>query len=161
MKVLLLLRHADSSEKVQGQSDKERSLTRKGSAQAEAVASFMKAKEFVPTRVIASSAKRVRATVDIVMNGSAINSKTDFADELYEADIETYLGVIRRAEDCQSLLVAGHNPAITDFASFISRTKVHGLGTGNLLVFQFKGNSWTQLDKGVCELMEHFAPPGS
>jgi phosphohistidine phosphatase len=158
MKVLLLLRHADSSEKVQEQSDKERPLTRKGKAQAEAVASFMKAKDLVPAQIVASSAERVRATVDIVLTTSTINAKTNFVDELYEADIETYLKVIQRTGECQSLLVAGHNPAITAFASFISRTKISGLGTGNLMVFQFKGSSWDQLDKGVCELMEHFAP---
>jgi phosphohistidine phosphatase len=160
MKVLLLLRHADSSEKVQGQSDKERSLTRKGMRQAEAVASFMKAKELLPTHIIASSSERVRATVDIVMKRAASDAKTEFTDELNEADVETYLGVIRRAADCHTLLVAGHNPAITAFATYISRTKVNGLGTGNLLVFHFKENSWTQLAKGVCELMEHFAPQG-
>jgi phosphohistidine phosphatase len=158
MKVLLLLRHADSAEKVQGQPDKERPLTPKGKEQAETVASFMKAKDLAPARIVASSAKRVRTTVEIVVTSSTNNPKTDFIDELYEADIETYLKVIRSSDDCLSLLVGGHNPAITAFASFISRTKINGLGTGNLMVFQFKGSSWEQLDKGVCELMEHFAP---
>jgi phosphohistidine phosphatase len=158
MKLLLLLRHADSAEKMQGQTDKERALTGKGARQSSEVGEFMKAKNLVPERIIASSAVRVRTTVELIAREWTSDYTTEFIDDLYEADEGKYLEIIRQAGACQSLLIAGHNPSISAFASHISRTRTNALGTGHLVVFQFKGSEWPDLDKGLCELMEHFAP---
>lgn len=154
----MLLRHADSADKAQGQTDRERNLTRIGIAQAEAVAAFIKTRSLLPEHIVGSSAVRVRTTLDVVLKKVDIGLQPELLDELYEADNETYLSVVRRAGDCQSLLIVGHNPAITSFAAYVSKTKINGVGTGNLLVFQFKGSSWADLQKGDCELMEHFVP---
>lgn len=158
MKALLLLRHADSGEKLHGQADKERALTSKGIRQSVLVANFMKEKEWKPDKVIASDALRVRSTVDLILNELKTPLKVKYLEELYEAEIQTYLDTIRQVSECQTLLVAGHNPAISAFASFISVTKVGGVGTANLLVFHFKEDSWSKLKKADCELMEHFMP---
>ena len=154
----MLLRHADSGDKLQGQTDKDRGLTRKGTSQCSAVATFMKSKSLIPDTVIASDAMRVRGTLDVILKEISPSTDPDYVNELYEAEVETFLKVIRSVGEAQSLLVAGHNPAITSFAAFISKTKINGIGTANLLVFQFNGSSWTEVDKGVCEMMEHFAP---
>src|SRR5690349_13325694 len=148
MKLLLLLRHADSAEKMRGQTDRERNLTRTGVAQAEAVGVFMKTQSLSPDRVVASSAVRVRSTLDVVLKRITAGAQPELIDDLYEADKHTYLTIVQRSGDCQSLMIVGHNPAITAFATHISKTKINGVGTGNLLVFQFKGSSWAQLEKG-------------
>lgn len=158
MKVLLLLRHADSAEKLQGQTDHERALTGKGELQAAGVAQFMNKKSLLPEMVVASSATRVKHTIEKLLKEIKHKAATQFVDELYEADTQTYLNIVHRAGDCQSLLVCGHNPAISAFASYISKTRVREVGTANLLVFHFKENTWDQLGKGECELMEHFSP---
>ena len=158
MKVLLLLRHADSAEKMQGQSDHERSLTSKGVRQVAAVASFMEKKSLIPEKVIASSALRVKHTVDQLFKFDKAIPVISFEDELYQADITTYTQIVHQAGDCQSLLIVGHNPSITAFAAYISKTKVADVGAANLLVYHFKGSDWKQLGKGQCELMEHFSP---
>ena len=158
MKRLLLLRHADSADKLQGQADKERTLTGKGALQSAEVAAFMKTKDLIPERIIASSALRVRATVELISREWTGDYSTQFVDDLYEADEATYVRIIRQAGECQSLLITGHNPSISSFASYISRTKTNALGTGHVIVFQFKGSSWNELGKGLCEMMEHFAP---
>jgi phosphohistidine phosphatase len=158
MKVLLLLRHADSTETMQGQTDHERALTVKGIQQAAGVAQFMKKKSLLPEKVVASSATRVKQTIEKLLNDIVQQPVTEFIDELYEGDVQTYLNAVHGAGDCQSLLISGHNPTISKFASYISKTRVGDVGTANLLVFHFKGSTWNQLTKGQCELMEHFTP---
>jgi phosphohistidine phosphatase len=158
MKLLLLLRHADSAERVQGQSDHERALTSKGVRQVAEVAKFMKGKSLMPDKIIASSAARVKQTVDVLMRSIDSSHKAEFVDALYEADSNTYFTLIRAGGSCQSILIVGHNPAITSFATEISRTRLAGIGTANLLVFQFKESDWNDLTKRQCELMEHFSP---
>jgi phosphohistidine phosphatase len=157
MKVLLLLRHADSAEKMQGQTDQERSLTSKGVKQAAAVAAYIKKKSILPEKVIASTAIRVRHTVDPIVSKLQIK-EVAFVDELYEADLDTYLRLVHEAGDCQTLLVVGHNPSITAFATHISKTRLGDIGTANLLLFHHKGSTWNQVSKSQCELMEHFVP---
>jgi phosphohistidine phosphatase len=156
MKALILLRHAESGEKLPGQSDFERSLTSKGVKQAASAAAFMNEKELRPDEVIASDAVRVKSTLDHLIKHLGVSLHVSYSGELYDADISGYLDVVRQAPDCQTLLIAGHNPGISSFASYISKTKVGGVGTGDLLVFHFKDGDWSQLNKGKCELMEHF-----
>jgi phosphohistidine phosphatase len=158
MKVLLLLRHADSTETMQGQTDHERTLTAKGIQQAAGVAQYMKKKSLLPEKVVASSATRVKQTVEKLFNDIVHQPVTEFIDDLYEGDVQTYLNIVHGAGDYQSLLMSGHNPTISKFASYISKTRVGEVGTANLLVFHFKGSTWNQLAKGQCELMEHFTP---
>jgi phosphohistidine phosphatase len=158
MKALILLRHAESGEKLPGQSDHKRELTAKGLKQSAAVAGFMKEKELHPDEVIASDAARVKSTLDHLIKHLGTRLHVTYAGELYDADVSGYLDVVRKAPDCQTLLIAGHNPGIGAFASYISKTKVRGIGPADLLVFHFKENDWSQLNKGKCELMEHFVP---
>jgi phosphohistidine phosphatase len=158
MKSLLLLRHAESSDKQPGQSDHERGLTPNGIRQSIAVASFMKEKELKPEQIIASDAARVRMTVEAIVGALQLTSQITYSTKLYDTDVQGYLEAVRRAPNCQNLLIGGHNPVITAFASFLSKTKIGGMGTANLLLFQFKDDDWSKLNKGQCELMEHFVP---
>jgi len=158
MKVLLLLRHADSVDKLPGQEDKQRPLSKKGISQCFSIASFLKEKELIPDCVIASDAARVRATLDAISKHHSLTMESTYLSDLYEGDTSVYLNAVQGAPDCQTLLVAGHNPGVSAFASFISKTAILGMGTGNLLVFQFKDDSWSSMNKSQCELMEHFAP---
>lgn len=158
MKALLLLRHADSGDKLQGQTDHERGLTGKGIEQSKAVATFMKEKELRPDQIIASDALRVKSTIEVIVKQLGLPSPVTYSNNLYEAGTDGYLHVVRSAPDCQTLLIAGHNPGITAFAAFISTTKVGSVGTGNLLVLHLKEDSWSKLNKAQCELMEHFIP---
>lgn len=158
MKALLVLRHAESEDKVEGQTDHQRGLTARGIQQCKSVATFLTDKSLQPDHVLASDATRVKETLEVIFKKSGTIPPFTYLPELYEGDLSSYVNSIRNAPDCQTLLIAGHNPNITSLASFIAITKVSGVGTANLLVFHMKHDSWSKLDKGQCELMEHFSP---
>lgn len=158
MKLLFLLRHAESAEKSAGKTDKQRDLTPKGVSQCKAVGAFLVKKELSIDHILVSTAVRTATTISIIKESSKLRAVIHAVEELYEASPITYRDALSRAPDCQSLMIVGHNPGISAFAAWLSKTQLQDMPTGALYIFSVKENSWTGVKKGCCELMENFVP---
>jgi len=117
MKRLLILRHAQAMGTAVGGTDKTRKLSPNGIADARALGALMAREGLQPDRVLCSAATRTRETLDSVME-SLEGAKTEYLDQLYNADFDILLSAIHDApEDAQTVLLVAHNPGIHMLAS--------------------------------------------
>jgi phosphohistidine phosphatase len=156
MKHLILIRHAESAEKVTGQTDKDRQLTTSGMRQSAAVGQFLK-NQSVPVDIILSSpALRTATTAQVI--SEQLNSGNDIVinDELYQASVGTLINMLRDGDQYHNITIVGHNPTLTYFAEFITDSQIEDLRPATALVMKLDIGNWKDLNKGSAILLDRF-----
>ena len=157
---LYLLRHAQSADKQNGQTDKERTLTVTGMAEANVVGKFLKEISQIPDLMITSSAVRAKTTSQIVAGCIHYDSKRIIAnDDLYEATVSNLFQVVGRlADDIKKLMIIGHNPTLSLFADHATNEHNRGLLPAELVILKFEVAGWKDIHKEKAVLVERFHP---
>jgi phosphohistidine phosphatase len=149
MKTLLLMRHAKSSWKDAESADKERPLSHRGEKDALLMGTAIKEKELVPQFILGSSALRVRETANAVMSCSEFVGEAHFLDELYLAEPEAYLKVLKTLRvNPERLMIIGHNPGLEGLLQQLSG-RIESLSTGTIAYICLPIQSWGELDEKV------------
>lgn len=117
---LYLLRHAKAQWPAPGTRDFDRALDATGLADAADMGALMKARSFLPARVLCSTARRARETWEAAAPHLAVSDIT-FTDGLYSSDSAGYVELIRAFDGEDALLVIGHNPMMEDLAFALAR----------------------------------------
>lgn len=144
MKRLILMRHAKSDWNGAGVSDHDRTLSKRGQANAASLGIWLAEKELLPDMVLCSTATRTRETLDqLALQG---NPKIVFSRALYLADAEELLAALKDAKG-ETVLLIGHNPGIGEMAELIVNTPPNSDGirhypTGATMVSTFDVDSW-------------------
>ncbi|MFO7683397.1 MAG: histidine phosphatase family protein [Chloroflexota bacterium] len=113
MKTLLLLRHAKSSWDNANMADHERPLNKRGKHDAPRMGELLAREELTPDLIITSSAERALATAEMAALHSGYEQELVVTRELYHADPESYLAVLREKGNAHNrVLVVGHNPGM-------------------------------------------------
>lgn len=120
MKRLILMRHAKTEPWTEGIDDHGRALTPNGHEAATAVALGLKARGWIPTRAIISSARRTRETWQHL---SAVFDACEMHVEegLYLAGERGISEFVSEAADTDTLLIVGHNPGMHDLSMRLVR----------------------------------------
>ena len=110
------MRHAKSSHKEARLDDFERPLNGRGRSDAPRMGRLLADENLGPDLIVASSAKRTRKTTDLVAEACGFRGETRLLEELYAANPEQILAVVRRLPDFASrVLLIGHNPGLEQF----------------------------------------------
>jgi phosphohistidine phosphatase len=165
-KTVGLLRHAKSSWKDSTLSDFDRPLNKRGELSARRMGEEMRRLEIAFDRVIASPAKRVTQTLDLVQQGYGGALPIRFEPRIYEAPLQALLDIIREADQsAKSLLIVGHNPAFARLAIYLTRaddplylTVAAHYPTGALYQAELPVRSWGDIDPGSGSV-RHFIKP--
>lgn len=123
-RILILLRHGEAGS--QGTSDKLRSLTETGINDSRRVGVVLQTKFGATDLAIVSAATRTRETSAAVLSEFPAR-KLEFDERLYHASsIADFTALIAHYADEKDLcvLVIGHNPIISSFASLLSGEEV-------------------------------------
>jgi len=157
---LYLLRHAQSAEKQQGQSDIERELTPRGIQEAAIIGSFLKKEGYLPEMIITSCANRAKSTSGIIADALQIDHDQVIEEQdLYEASPRTFLSIINNLEtEQQAILMVAHNPTISYLAEYLSKAEIGDMQTGGIALIEFNLSSWSQVDEGNGELIRYTFP---
>jgi phosphohistidine phosphatase SixA len=116
------MRHAHAESPGYGGEDFDRPLSAQGLADSAAAAREMRAAGLVPSRIIASPARRTRQTAETVAGELGLpDSALQFVDALYNASIATLWSELQRASGDGLLLLVAHNPGISALARQLSR----------------------------------------
>jgi len=170
MKRLLLLRHAKSL-RDESLSDKARPLNARGRTDAPKMGRYMRAKGYLPDRILCSSAKRTAETWKLLAPELATAPQAKFLDALYLASAGTIMRVIREeGNDASALLVVAHNPGLEDAARSLAGNPSSAeqrefldhleskFPTGALAVVQFEIEMWTEIAEGSGRLVDFVRP---
>lgn len=150
MKTLYLVRHAKSTWEM-NVADWQRQLTEEGIARAQVVATRLKAKKIKNAKLISSHAFRALNTAVIFARVLDIpTEKIEVTTNIYEKKAAEIIALLRSGGDKeQSIMLFGHNPAITDLYNKLTGRLLDSMGTSAAAGIEFSIDEWKDL-----------APPG-
>ena len=102
---LIVMRHATSGWESPQQADHDRVLTEEGREETPRISQALIDLGWIPDHSFVSSSARTRETHSLLMKMSS-----EILPEIYGADLETLLQVIRKISINQTTLILGHNP---------------------------------------------------
>jgi phosphohistidine phosphatase len=140
---LALMRHAKSDWADPGLSDHDRPLNARGRRDAPAMATWLAEHDAIPHVILASTAKRVAETVELLLTHWKTKPLVLSSSSLYLASPQTILELIRcEAIDAdgkrpQRLLVIGHNPGMQQLVSSLAGIETQ-MPTAAVALFECK-----------------------
>lgn len=153
MKTLILTRHAKSSWN-QDVTDHERPLKTHGCTDAKLVADAFKAKNIPVQKLLSSTAVRAHETALIFMDVLGFNdANLELLDLLYDFSGKQVLEVLRSvSDDCDSLMLFGHNNAMTSLVNSLGSLEIDHVPTAGLVMIRFETDSWSKIESGITQL---------
>lgn len=161
---LLILRHAKSDWSEPGISDFDRPLNARGKRDAPRIGAWLEKRGLQPDYVVASPARRARATARRVAKRVGFNrGAIDYRPRLYLAELGALLEVVGVAPElAQRVLLVGHNPGLEMLLVHLAGavpTPPDGklLPTATLVRLAMPAD-WTSLDVGCARLLDLVRP---
>src|SRR5215472_16839815 len=123
MLTVSLLRHAKSSWADPEKADFDRPLAARGEKAAPRMGAFLAEQRVIPELILCSTARRARATLDLVLPQLSARPEIVFEDELYHGGAPALLKRLRKvADSIHHVMIIGHNPALHAFALDLAAT---------------------------------------
>ena len=151
MKQLVLIRHAKSSWHDLSARDFDRDLNARGRGDAPEMGRRLAGRDVIPDALLVSSAKRARATVDLIAPEIEFPlQQIEFRDDLYLASPSDMLKLIRRIpDDVQTLALVAHNPGITELTNRLAKTYIQNIPTCGVVTLQMPIEQWQSAGCGA------------
>lgn len=162
---LILMRHAKSSWDAPPRDDFDRPLTTRGEKDAVTMARALTARRLLPQRILASSARRTRDTLSLLLPFLDADAEIRLSRDLYLTSEDHHIDVIRAQGNGQrTLMLLGHNPALHELALLLSGSGAdrdalaEGFPSSGVAVIDFAFQRWTDLEPGEGELIAFLTP---
>jgi phosphohistidine phosphatase len=160
MKTLTLVRHAKSSWKNRGLSDRERPLNKRGEHDAPLMGQFVAEAGARPSQIISSPAVRAWTTARIFAR--ELGYPVEFLqreDGLYLASLDSLLDVIATQDaGFNNLMLFAHNPGLTDFANYLVPGLTNNLPTSGVVSVDLDSDDWMLYDRPKTDLVFYDYP---
>jgi phosphohistidine phosphatase len=168
MKTVTIFRHAKSGEKDSPtMPDFDRPLAGRGLKAAPKMGAAMRARRLRPDLILCSPSVRTRQTLTLASPEAWDNSPAvRYEDALYEASLDTLLGVLRQLPgDVSHAMIVGHNPGLQELAMALApkgseerQAFREKLPTAAVVSFDFDTDQWSKLQVGSGRLSVSLAP---
>lgn len=156
---LILMRHAKSDWGDPGLSDHDRPLNPRGERDAPRMARWLADAGWVPDLVLASTAMRVRETIQGMQSLWQPVPTVLFSGNLYLASPEEILRSIRSdAISGKTLMVVAHNPGLQILVSQLTGELV-GFPTAAMALFHLSGEHWSDAISANTACLVHLIRP--
>jgi len=160
MKTLTLVRHAKSSWKDRGLSDRERPLNKRGKRDAPLMGRFVAEAGVRPSQIISSPAVRAWTTARIFAR--ELSFPVEFLqreDGLYLASLDNLLDVVATQDvGFSNLMLFAHNPGMTDLANYFVPGLTNNLPTSGVVTVNLDTDDWMLHDRPKTELVLYDYP---
>ncbi|MEQ8955571.1 MAG: histidine phosphatase family protein [Gammaproteobacteria bacterium] len=163
MKTLYLLRHAKSSWDNPELKDFERPLSGRGTGDVPVMAARFKDRQSMVDCIICSPANRAKTTAKLLAEhiGYPVDDIVS-NPELYFAGMGMFLKAASLVDDdCESAMLVGHNPAITEFANAMFGGDIDNIPTCGLVELNVNVDHWGDIRFGSAKLVEFDYPKKS
>jgi phosphohistidine phosphatase len=153
MKTLYLIRHAKSAWKEENVADFDRPLSLRGTADAHLMGGLLGRRGAQADLIISSPAIRAAATALILAAELGYPAASIRLENWIYAESERWLEEIRALPDtAQSVLMVGHDPAISETAAALAGGALEPLPTAGVAVFECAGKNWKDFRPGRARL---------
>jgi len=149
MKKIILIRHGKSSWDIPV-IDHDRQLTTKGIENTIKIAAESMHFIDLKSTIWSSSAKRAFQTACLIVDNWKLPlSSILVKKELYTFNVNQLEQIVKScSNDCDSLILFGHNNAITDFVNKFGDIFIDNVPTSGFVSIIFETNSWSSITKG-------------
>ena len=167
MKRLSVLRHAKSSWHEPQLDDFDRPLNERGRTAARRMGREFEHRGKRFDCVIASTAARVRETIEGVQEKFDFQVPIRFEPGIYLAGVDTLLSLVRELpDDVRAPLLIGHNPGMHELIIGLSRDDKHDLRrsvaakfpTAGFATIKLPADKWSDVEPGIGEIAELIFP---
>lgn len=154
MKTIYLVRHSKAEKGKVDSPDVKRRLSKKGKNDARRLAKKLLKGGFTPDFLVTSSAKRAVETARIFAKVFQHSAKKIVLNEtLYTgSDLpvhQEFFEIVHGFDDRhQSVMIFGHEPKMSEFASFLRSDFSELMPTSAVACFDIRNNSWAKVTKG-------------
>ncbi|MDF0602581.1 histidine phosphatase family protein [Psychromarinibacter sp. C21-152] len=160
---LILVRHAKSSWKEAALDDHARPLNKRGRRAAEAIGGWLAERGYHPDLVLSSDSARTRETWDRMAPHVPAPLQIVWTPSLYLAGPSAFLHALREVREARTVLMLGHNPGISHFASAIvgvppRHERFGDYPTCATLVAAFDRASWADVTPGSGRTVDFTVP---
>ncbi|MBN1338767.1 MAG: histidine phosphatase family protein [Bacteroidales bacterium] len=160
MKTLYIVRHAKSSWNHPELQDEERPLMEKGKKRTRFIIDYLLQNGTSVDLIISSHAVRARETAKIIAH--SLNYREDniqISRNVYHGDEDSFYNLLYDlSENIGSVMVVGHNPAMTNFSNRFLRRKIDWLPTSAIVRVDFDTNAWTDIHKAGQKVVFYVTP---
>ena len=160
MKKLFLIRHAKSDWSIEGLTDIDRPLNKRGYTDAHLMGLFLK--KYFSDKTIFVSSPAVRAISTALIFATELGYKKEeilFAPEIYEAKAEDLFRVIKKiAEPYENIFLFGHNPTISEVVANLIGAPLVDLPTCCVNLFESEAKSWPDFLSQKPKLLAQIIP---
>ena len=166
---LILLRHAKSAWP-DAVADHERPLAPRGRRDAPAAGRWLRKSDYVPDRVLCSTARRARETWQLAEEKLGARPQTTFEERVYGAASTQLLDLARQTSaDVRTLLIVGHDPAMRELTLELAGEQTGDAGAESLSQVRAKyptaaiavlsfSDGWAELGPGQARLADFVVP---
>ena len=160
MRQLLLLRHAKSAWDNPGLNDHDRTLNKRGLADAPTIGRLLTQHNIVPDLTLTSSATRAQQTTQLVAEAADIpDDAIQTLPHLYHATPHELIYAAHQAtETTNRLLIVAHNPGLEELTSHLAG-QYHRFPTAALAVFNLELEDWGELNPDTTAQLLHIFRP--
>ncbi|HEX2494509.1 MAG TPA: histidine phosphatase family protein [Steroidobacter sp.] len=146
---LLLVRHAQAAPARHGEDDRARALDASGEREVRIMARLLQAQPLRPTRLLSSPARRALRTASILAK------ELDLPAHALRSEQRLYLAAAQNLQEivhelggrADPLMIVGHNPGLTQFASELSSERsIDTLPTCAVCRLEFDIEDWRELE---------------
>ncbi len=144
MKTIYLVRHAKSDWGNASTGDFDRTLNERGMKNAPVMAARLKQKEILPELVISSPATRTLTTAELFSETLGYPAKKiQQRIEIYRGGVLDLLKIVQQIPDtCDSAMLFGHNPTLTEFSNLLAGSYIESLVTCGVVKIELDIESW-------------------
>jgi len=167
MKRVSVLRHAKSSWDGPGLGYYNRPLNERSGKAARRLGRELADRKMRFDFVLASTAARVRETIDGVQEKFDFGAPVKFEPAVYQASEGTLLALVRELpEDAGSALLVGHNPGLERLLVDLGKDDKRGLRqriagkypTAALAILELRDDRWVEVERGCGEIVALIVP---
>jgi phosphohistidine phosphatase len=151
---LYIMRHAKSDWET-GTSDFDRPINQRGNNSAIRIGQWMSENNYIPEKIISSSAVRAKQTIELLVDQIEEKDKKEISYEkdLYLASLDTLLeNITLYKSNVNSLMLVAHNPGLEELVYFLdgdSGSQYISMTTANLVIYEYADNQFdVETDKG-------------
>jgi len=159
-KTLYLVRHAKAEDRTAFLSDHDRELVPAGIMASAQIGRHLAGQGVKPDCLVSSTAIRAKDTAKVVGEQLGIDAEAIVLDEaMFGGGPKAYLAAVNRSsEECQSLMLFGHNPDISYFAEYLTHADVGSMDKGAVITIEFDDLRWAEVSGRTGRLVSQVSP---
>ena len=159
-KTLFIVRHAKSSWDDAGLDDRDRPLNERGKEEAPKMGKHLAGYKVKPELITSSPAVRALKTAEKIAKELGFKKSDVLVDEgIYTFNGGSLMDVVKGFDEkYDSVMLVGHNPAVTALVNELSNAGIDNIPTCGVVLLEFDAGKWKDVGKGGGRVLEFDYP---